>query len=317
MRCRLWFILALALSIIVALTVAEEAEVATDGEVQPATPKPKAPPKKRSTKEWSKTNFDAVEKTWEEGDDPELLEHEFEITRRIAEKKRAETGQGISLNPIKDPVTGEERLDPEQMQKLMSMTKNDPMGLGMGGTGGVMVFVELHPERSKGTGWTKREVDKLSGRWVGLLRSASLDGKVYNTQQDDPNPKKPTLLISVDKQWMAQDVMKFVLQQRETAKVRGARVPAAVCRHLASPVHRLPLLCVARSRTTPRSTPRQTSPPRTSPKRTTTEPAPPRAVFPPVRRRFCAHPPCARRAAPPTPSLSYTYHYTINFFVNG
>jgi len=313
MRCRLWFILALALSIIVALTVAEEAEVATDGEVQPA----KAPPKKRSTKEWSKTNFDAVEKTWEEGDDPELLEHEFEITRRIAEKKRAETGQGISLNPIKDPVTGEERLDPEQMQKLMSMTKNDPMGLGMGGTGGVMVFVELHPERTKGTGWTKREVDKLSGRWVGLLRSASLDGKVYNTQQDDPNPKKPTLLISVDKSWMAQDVMKFVLQQRETAKVRGARADrfspllAAILPHLSTAAS----LCAARSRTTPRSTPRQTSPPLTSQKRTTTEPAPPRGLSPLAPSLLRSLSLCTAHC--PTPSLSYTYHYTINFFVNG
>ena len=218
-QMRWWFFLATVLYIF-SFVAGEEAEVVADGEVQQTQATPKAPPKKRSTKEWSKMNFDGVEKTWEAGDDPELLEHEFEITRRIAEKKRAESGQGISLNPIKDPETGEERLDPEQMQRLMGMAKNDPMGLGMG-TGGVMVFVELHSDRCpKGGGWTKREVDKLSSRWVGLLRSASLDGKVYNTQQDDLNPKKPTLLISVDKSWMAQDVMKFVLQQRETSKVR-------------------------------------------------------------------------------------------------
>lgn len=188
------------------------------------TPPPvkKAPPTKRNTKAWNKVDFNAVEKDWENGDDAELLEHEFEITRKIAEKKRQELsaqGIGFSLNPIKDPETGEERLDPEQMQRLMGMAKNDPMGLSMGGTSGVMVFVELNKERKKGEGWTKREVDKLAGRWVGLLRSASLDGKVYNTQQDDPNPKVPTLLISVDKAWMAQDVMKFIVQQKETAKV--------------------------------------------------------------------------------------------------
>ena len=48
-----------------------------------ATPPPvkTAAPKKRNTKAWSKVDFNAVEKDWESGDDAELLEHEFEITR--------------------------------------------------------------------------------------------------------------------------------------------------------------------------------------------------------------------------------------------
>ena len=236
MRWNLVFLfLALACLSMVPLAKADEtATVSVDGDVietdhsdAPEVPekkvKGKPPPKKRNTKSWEKVDFNKVEKDWEDGDDSELLEHEFEITRRIAEKKRleAQNGQpGFSFNPIKDPETGEERLDPEQMQRLMSMSKNDPMGMAMGmGTSGVMVFVELEPERKRGEGWTKRDVDKLASKWVGLLRSASLDGKVYNTKQDEQKPKKPTLLISVDKAWMAQDVMKFIVQQKETAKV--------------------------------------------------------------------------------------------------
>ena len=45
-------------------------------------------PKKRTTKDWNKLKVEEMNKQWEEGDDPELLEHEFERTQRIMKEKQ-------------------------------------------------------------------------------------------------------------------------------------------------------------------------------------------------------------------------------------
>jgi hypothetical protein len=205
------------------------AAVSVDGESTPvesteansksdSDSKSKKAPQKKTQGRWNSVNFDAIEKDWEKGDDPELLEHEFEITRRINEKKRMERMKDAPqfVSP-KLSSNGEEKLDPEEVQQLLNMAKADPLGLNMG-SNGVMMFVELK-EKKEGKTWSKKEVDKLASKWVQLLRTASLDGKIFNTQQDNPNPQKPTLLISVDKTWMVTDILKFILGQKETLKI--------------------------------------------------------------------------------------------------
>ena len=62
----------------------EHAEIGVEGDVQENT---KKNPLKRAQKDWSKVNFDTLEKEWEGGDDKRELEHEFEYNRRVNEKK--------------------------------------------------------------------------------------------------------------------------------------------------------------------------------------------------------------------------------------
>ena len=54
--------------------------------------KPKEPIKKiggkRSTKDWSKISESDLEKDWEKGDDEEELEHEYDHSQKVIEKKK-------------------------------------------------------------------------------------------------------------------------------------------------------------------------------------------------------------------------------------
>ena len=67
----------------------------------------KKKPYKKKTKDWQKMDINAVEKELENGDDPELLEHEFEVQRRLNEKAMRNRNMGIDFN------------DPKSMAKLL------------------------------------------------------------------------------------------------------------------------------------------------------------------------------------------------------
>ena len=176
-----------------------------------------ASPKKKTQGRWNNVNFDNIEKEWEKGDDKELLEHEFEHTRRIAEKMGGRSSSP-KLKTTFD-ADGTERVSPESMKELLKAKPGDPLGLGSSSSG-IMMFIELKSfNRKKTISWTKKDVDKLCGRWQSLLASGSVDGKMYNTQQDELKPKIPQLLLNIDKQWMAPDALKFIIKQPEVAKV--------------------------------------------------------------------------------------------------
>ena len=148
--------------------------------------KPPAKTDKKGKKNWN-TIVDSLDKEWEEGDDPEIVEHEFEYTRKILAKKQP-------------------RFDPEDGASIRKAYESDPFAFS-GGGGGMMIFVDLHP-KSDGSSWTKDEMDKLSKRYATLLRSGSITATVYNIMEK-------RLLIQLDKSWYTKDTMKFLALQPE------------------------------------------------------------------------------------------------------
>ena len=194
----MWLLLGVLSSVVFAQGQSEE---------EPKPEKAKASrPKKRTTKDWSKVKFDDLEKEWQKGDSKVELEHEYENSQRIAEKKNR-GGGGIDFS------------NPESVKKAM---KSDPLafsGLGQGGSGASMVFVELQSTQQDGKPWDKESVDKLCGRWSALLKTAHLHANTFNLGDVEKKDSKRQVLVSIDKGWQATEIFKFIMKQWETVKI--------------------------------------------------------------------------------------------------
>lgn len=157
--------------------------------------------KKRSTKDWSKVNYDSIHKEWESGDDPELIEDEFTIQRRNAEKYMRNDGNQINFD------------DPAAIAKLIK----DPLNaVSMSkGAGAAMMFAEIIPKKLNGQAWTKYDLGELAGRYSGLLRTGLVQCSIYDVGDE----KKPQLLANAEKGYQASEVIKFLVQQPEIVNV--------------------------------------------------------------------------------------------------
>eukprot|EP00596_Hydrurales_sp_CCMP1899_P009565 CAMPEP_0119052194 /NCGR_PEP_ID=MMETSP1177-20130426/73578_1 /TAXON_ID=2985 /ORGANISM="Ochromonas sp, Strain CCMP1899" /LENGTH=166 /DNA_ID=CAMNT_0007031685 /DNA_START=18 /DNA_END=518 /DNA_ORIENTATION=- len=147
-------------------------------------------------KDWSKVDYNAMDKSWEGGDDERELDHDFEISRKEMDKRA-------------------KKAKPQTDDDIRKMMKNDPLGVNKG-MGGSMMFCQLKPFEKKDVRWTKKTTDKLAGKWTSLLRSASYNVKVVDVGHDD---QENTLLLSVDQGSLTYEVIKFALRQKETLKL--------------------------------------------------------------------------------------------------
>ena len=173
--------------------VAQSAEIGTDGEVQKQT-------KKNKKKNWSSIDFDAVEKSWEGGDEKQELENEFDIHRKKMEERQKNGA-------------------PKSRKEAVKQAMKDPLHLN-GGQGGTMMFAKLRKQYKKNEDWTTKTVDKVAARWSTMLRSAHFDVKVVNIgAQGGADSDQSTLLLSVDKKYNTYDVVKFVLRQKHTDRI--------------------------------------------------------------------------------------------------
>ena len=151
---------------------------------------------KNKKKNWSKVDFNTLEKEWEEGDDKRELARDFELNREAHEKN--------SKKYKKTKKGGQDS------------ASNDPLGLNRG-SGGTMMFAKL---RERDVAWTSKEIGRLAAKWSQLLRSASMDVRVVDIgKQGGVEVDTGTLLLSIDRAWNTYDMMKFTLNQPETAKV--------------------------------------------------------------------------------------------------
>lgn len=175
----------------------ETAEVSVEGEatetvkenkIKTAEKSAKKSHKKKTQKDWASTDFNALEKEWEGGDDEEELEHEYELSRKSREKTLRQKNEDIT-----------------------QMLKKDPLGLNMG-TGGSMMFAKLHDSVKL----TSKEINKLAARWTSMLRSSGVNAQVVNVGEDG---QQGTLLLSADKVWYTSDIVTFVLRQKECEKI--------------------------------------------------------------------------------------------------
>ena len=174
---------------------AETTEIGNEGDVKESSKKSSG---KKSQKNWAKVDYNALEKEWENGDDERELEHEYEISRKIQEKKR--------------------KKGPSSASEALKMAKKDPFHLNSG-SGGTLMFAKLRKRKGKAD-WTNKEVDKVASRWSSMLRSAGTDVKVVNIgAQGGADTETGTLLLSVEKAWWTSDVVTFTLKQKETEKV--------------------------------------------------------------------------------------------------
>jgi len=162
--------------------------------------------KKKTTKDWSKVDFNDVEKEWEGGDEEEELEHEFERQRKLNEKKQKEMGIAFDGS------------DPTKLRKIMQ----DPMAMaGMkGGSGGSMIFVDLTKKQPDGKPWDKKAEDAIASRLTALLKTNNLNCNIYNIGDHDTTKtiKGSKLLAQIDKGWRTHEVLRFLVRQPEVDK---------------------------------------------------------------------------------------------------
>ncbi len=208
MRLRWIWNLFLVISLVVLVEVCHSVEDVEVSDSSEAVPTENVQSQKQPASRFTK-NFDEkkLAKEWEAGDAAEELEQEFERSRKTAEKIQKRK-PGFDINK------------PETISKMM---KKDPLAFtaASSGAGGVMCFVELKKRKLDGRHWTKADVDKLTARWTGLLKSGSLPATVFNIGDHEKHAEDvaPRLLMNIDKGWMAVEVMKFALSQPETVKV--------------------------------------------------------------------------------------------------
>ena len=150
---------------------------------------------KKKSKDWSKINFNTLEKGWEDGDEEEELELEFDRTRKIGEKKMQQ--QGMQLNPD----------DPKSVKRFVEAQQKGASTDGKP----AMMFITL-PEEFEGKKWTSDSRKSLCQKWSTLLKSGSVEAELYDIGET-------SLLINLKKGWLVRDALKFLLQQPETIKV--------------------------------------------------------------------------------------------------
>ena len=72
-----------------------------------------------AAKDWSKVNFDTLEKEWQDGDEPDELETGFEAIKKLEAKRKAREGKKkkqVKINPD-DPESIKAYLDAQKMGK--------------------------------------------------------------------------------------------------------------------------------------------------------------------------------------------------------
>jgi hypothetical protein len=158
--------------------------------------------KKGGRKKWNKIDFKKIEEEWEDGDDPEELENEHDELMRVQQRVQ----RGVQL-------------DPRNPKKFVKSMKTNPFSGMDSKTGGSMIFVEINPKKAGGGTYSPADIEKLTAKWSGLVRTASLEAKFYFLGQDGNKKNAHSLLANVDKGWMVSGIMKFLLTQKETARV--------------------------------------------------------------------------------------------------
>ena len=163
-------------------------------------------PKKIQSKFSKPIDINKIEKAWKSGDEAEELEEEFEVTKKVSDKKNKKKKNGQAFDP----------------QKLAEQARKDPLAFMGGGGGTAMLFVELKQVLADGSPWKKKDVDNLAMKWSSLMKSGSLPGTVYNVGDQKASSdidKEPKVLVTLDKNWMTKELMRFLLTQPETVKV--------------------------------------------------------------------------------------------------
>ena len=141
-----------------------------------------------TAKDWGKVDMNDIEKEWEDGDDPEELEHEFERIQKIHASKAP-------------------KVDMNDGKAITDAYKKDPF-MFSGGGGGHMIFVDLHPKQANGKKWKEKDLKNRCTVWSGLIRSAGQMATCYNIGE-------ASIMFQVERAWMTQDIMRFIASQSE------------------------------------------------------------------------------------------------------
>lgn len=168
------------------LSLSGETVAPSEGTGGVANKKTKSGKKDSIGYKWGDINYDELDKEWEDGDDPELLEHEFEVIRRIQAKRQPK----INMD------------DPKSIRKAYD---SDPFAFS--GGGGQMLFVNLVP-KADGSERSAEELEKLGKKWTSLMKSGGLLANCFNTGDG-------TLLVNMERSWNTKDVMQFLAMQPE------------------------------------------------------------------------------------------------------
>jgi hypothetical protein len=110
-------------------------------------------------------------------------------------------------------------------------------------SGPAMMFVSLKERDPKGALWTKKTLERLSGEWSAMCKTAGLEAKVYDISegaQDQPSKtRRPTgsvtptptktlppsrMLVSMNSGWRGYDLRDFILRRPETESLEWDQV---------------------------------------------------------------------------------------------
>uniref|UniRef100_A0A7S2RHB1 Mesoderm development candidate 2 n=1 Tax=Rhizochromulina marina TaxID=1034831 RepID=A0A7S2RHB1_9STRA len=138
----------------------------------------------RSSKDWGKVDFDALEEEWKYGDEEDELITDDELLFREMQRRRE---QGIDIK----------NLDVERVKHQQSMA------------GPTMMFIELRPREG---GYAEEELYNITGIWKDLMYTGGLTVTFFNIENDK-------VLCSMQKGWDGIQVKEFLLTQSQVAKV--------------------------------------------------------------------------------------------------
>ena len=140
-------------------------------------------------RDWrARIDWDAMEHSLEEGDDPELLVSEDALLIREMERRRA-----AALEPPEGGVP--QRGEGDWMRHTAAHG------------GPTMLFAELRPGA-----WSAAELAALSDEWMELLKTAGIEATVYEV-----SPGR--LLVTLQTGWRGYEVREFLLRQAVVAEV--------------------------------------------------------------------------------------------------
>jgi hypothetical protein len=155
---------------------------------------------KKTTKDWSKIDFDAVENEWKEGDEADELKSEHEFYEEALARRRANAPSGpggIDLEALQG-------MSPEAVQAKLAHQQSN--------AGSAMIFITLITNQADGTPWDEAAENKEAGLISALMKTGGINLSAYRI-----DPRR--LLVTTTYGWYGQDVIDFLLTRETVMKV--------------------------------------------------------------------------------------------------
>ncbi|CAM9756480.1 unnamed protein product [Chrysoparadoxa australica] len=150
--------------------------------------------------DWNKVDWDALEEQWEEGDEEADLATDQDELRQQIERRRKRGGVqlDVSFSKLKD-------MSSDEVAAFSASQQQDQAGPAM-------VFARLKPMTADGEVPAKEETELMAAHFRDLALVGGLKVTTYAVEAG-------SVLVTTPKGWEAKEVVDFLRQRPEVAKV--------------------------------------------------------------------------------------------------